>query len=151
MTKDEAFTILKIKQNATEKEITAAYRIMAKKWHPDINKTSGATERFKQINNAYDVLCNKTPPTKIFRNQEVNQDFHFEERIFNPFNNANIEDILKTFYTQEKRQDSKHSVILELSLDDNKPETIDQIIKILVENNIKVKGYSTSTRSSFHF
>jgi len=32
------------------------YRQLARKWHPDVNKESGAEERFKEISNAYEVL-----------------------------------------------------------------------------------------------
>jgi len=40
----------------TRKEITQSYRDMSKKWHPDKNKQSGAKDRFRKINKAYEVL-----------------------------------------------------------------------------------------------
>jgi len=50
------YEILGVPKNATLDEIKAAYRRLALKWHPDRNKSPEATEKFKQINQAYEVL-----------------------------------------------------------------------------------------------
>ncbi len=50
------YEVLGINKKATDKEIKSAYRKQALKWHPDRNKSSEATERFKEINKAYEVL-----------------------------------------------------------------------------------------------
>lgn len=50
------YEILGISKNATAQEIKSAYRKQALKWHPDKNKSSEATARFKQINKAFEVL-----------------------------------------------------------------------------------------------
>lgn len=50
------YEILGVSRNATQKEIQAAYRKLARKYHPDVNKEPGAEERFKAINEAYEVL-----------------------------------------------------------------------------------------------
>jgi len=50
------YEILGVPRNATLDEIKAAYRRLALKWHPDRNKSPEATEKFKQINQAYEVL-----------------------------------------------------------------------------------------------
>lgn len=50
------YETLGINENATSSEIKKAYRSLAKKYHPDINKTPEAEEKFKEINAAYEVL-----------------------------------------------------------------------------------------------
>ncbi len=50
------YEILGIKKDATEAEIKSAYRKLARKYHPDVNKEKGAEEKFKDINEAYEVL-----------------------------------------------------------------------------------------------
>jgi len=50
------YDILGISKNASLTDIKAAYRRQALKWHPDRNKSKEATEKFKGINKAYEVL-----------------------------------------------------------------------------------------------
>ncbi len=50
------YEILGANKNASEAEIKRAYKRLAKKHHPDVDKTDGADERFKEINEAYQVL-----------------------------------------------------------------------------------------------
>ena len=53
------YKVLGVSKDATEDDITKAYRKLARKYHPDLNKTKEAEERFKDISEAYDVLSNK--------------------------------------------------------------------------------------------
>ena len=53
------YEILGVKKDATEAEIKSAYRKLARKYHPDVNKEKGAEEKFKDINEAYEVLGDK--------------------------------------------------------------------------------------------
>lgn len=50
------YEILGVKRDATEAEIKSAYRKLARKYHPDVNKTKEAEDKFKEINEAYEVL-----------------------------------------------------------------------------------------------
>ncbi len=54
--KRDYYEVLGISKNATEDEIKKAYRSLAKKYHPDVNKAKDAEEKFKEINEAYEVL-----------------------------------------------------------------------------------------------
>ena len=50
------YETLGISRDADKEEIKRAYRRLARKYHPDVNKEPGAEERFKEINRAYEVL-----------------------------------------------------------------------------------------------
>jgi molecular chaperone DnaJ len=56
MPSHDYYDILGVPRNAGQKEITQAFRTLAKKFHPDVCKEPGAEERFKEINQAYSVL-----------------------------------------------------------------------------------------------
>ena len=50
------YDILGVSKKATASEIKAAYRKQALKWHPDRNKSPEATNKFKEVNKAFEVL-----------------------------------------------------------------------------------------------
>jgi molecular chaperone DnaJ len=50
------YEILGVSRDADKEDIKRAYRRLARKYHPDVNKEEGAEERFKEINRAYEVL-----------------------------------------------------------------------------------------------
>ena len=50
------YEILGVSRDADKEEIKRAYRRLARKYHPDVNKDPGAEETFKEINRAYEVL-----------------------------------------------------------------------------------------------
>lgn len=56
MAKRDFYEVLGINKSASKEEIKSAYRKLAKKYHPDINKEPGAEEKFKEVQEAYDIL-----------------------------------------------------------------------------------------------
>ncbi len=52
----EYYDILGVSRDASESEIKKAFRRKARELHPDVNKAPDAEERFKELNEAYDVL-----------------------------------------------------------------------------------------------
>lgn len=50
------YETLGVDRKASQDEIQKAYRKLARKYHPDLNKTKGAEERFKELNEANEVL-----------------------------------------------------------------------------------------------
>lgn len=53
------YKILNVKRDATEAEIKKSYRVLARKYHPDVSKEANAEEKFKEIAEAYEVLKDK--------------------------------------------------------------------------------------------
>jgi len=56
--KRDYYDILGVSKKSSKEEIRKAYRKLALQWHPDRNKTSQANEKFKEINEAYEILSN---------------------------------------------------------------------------------------------
>ena len=52
----DPFAILGLKSDASEEDIKSAYKALAKKYHPDVNKDAGSEEKFKDISAAYQSI-----------------------------------------------------------------------------------------------
>ncbi|MEU1366322.1 DnaJ C-terminal domain-containing protein [Streptomyces sp. NPDC005803] len=66
------YDVLGVQRNASSDEIQQAFRRLARKYHPDINKDPQAEERFKELNEAYSVLSD--PKTRS-RYDRFGEDF----------------------------------------------------------------------------
>lgn len=85
------YKALGVDRNATEDEIKKTYRKLAKKYHPDTNSgSSAATEKFKEISEAYEVLGDKESRKKYDELYEDMKNGRFRERGgFDPGANKN--------------------------------------------------------------
>ncbi|MCO4698799.1 molecular chaperone DnaJ [Streptomyces sp. RO-S4] len=77
------YEVLGVSRTAGQDEIQQAYRKLARRYHPDVNKDPGAEERFKDLNEAYSVLSD--PKTRA-RYDRFGEDFRkipedFDERV----------------------------------------------------------------------
>jgi len=60
MEKRDYYEVLGVSKGASEQEIKKAYRKLAKQYHPDVNKESDAEEKFKEMQEAYEVLSDSS-------------------------------------------------------------------------------------------
>jgi DnaJ-domain-containing protein 1 len=53
---EDLYKVLSVARTSTPEQIHSAFRALARKLHPDVNKEAGAQERFTEVNKAYSVL-----------------------------------------------------------------------------------------------
>ncbi|SET61627.1 molecular chaperone DnaJ [Oceanobacillus limi] len=58
MSKRDYYEVLGLEKGASKDEIKKAYRKLARKYHPDVNKESDAADKFKEVKEAYETLSN---------------------------------------------------------------------------------------------
>ncbi|MDH3601883.1 MAG: DnaJ domain-containing protein, partial [Candidatus Tectomicrobia bacterium] len=84
MAKQDYYSVLGVRRDATAKEIKQAYRRMARKYHPDVNPGDQVAEqKFKEISEAYSVLEN--PDNRSKYDQFGHQAFSQQSGGFDPF------------------------------------------------------------------
>ncbi len=92
------YETLGISQDASSDDIKKAYRRLARKYHPDINKEAGAEDKFKEINAAYEILSDEQKR----RQYDQYGDSMFGGQNFHDFANAqggaDLNDILRSIF-----------------------------------------------------
>ncbi len=98
----EYYKILGVSKDASQEEIKKAYKKLAKKYHPDLNKSKDASEKFKEINEAAAVLgdAEKRKQYDQFGTTGDQQGFAgFNFRDFAGFNSFNFDDLFESLFS----------------------------------------------------
>ncbi|MBN2400974.1 MAG: J domain-containing protein [Spirochaetes bacterium] len=73
----DPYAILGLPKTASEDDIKKAFRSLAKKYHPDLNPGNKASEqKFKEINEAYNMIGTKEAREKFDRGETVSEDYY---------------------------------------------------------------------------
>lgn len=93
------YKTLGVSEHASADEIKKAYRKLARKYHPDVNKDESAIEKFKEINGAYEILSDKKKKDEY----DMYGDQMFGGQNFHDFtqkqgDNIDLDDLLKSIF-----------------------------------------------------
>ncbi len=124
------YAVLGLNQGANKEEIKIAYRKLSKQYHPDVNKSPEAEAKFKQINNAYEILT-KFKPEPVY---PFARGFDFGSFVFS-----------KTFNAGGGTGQSRLSIEFPNVLSN---EDINKILTTIHDLNFKHTGYSYTSRSN---
>ncbi len=96
------YETLEINDNASEAEIKKAYRKLARKYHPDVNKEESAEDKFKEINSAYEILSDKTKKQQYDMHGDSmfgGQNFHDFSRSHSSGGQSDLDEILRQMFS----------------------------------------------------
>lgn len=118
------YEILGVSVDSTNAEIKSAYRKLARKYHPDINKDEGAINIFKNITEAYEVLSNEVERSKyntlkgFFKSEKTSTSSQKAEEIYkegqskNTSYHSQFENSSKTSTNKSKTKEKKEKSTL---------------------------------------
>ena len=96
------YETLEINDSASEVEIKKAYRKLARKYHPDVNKEASAEDKFKEINSAYEILSDKEKKQQYDMHGDSmfgGQNFHDFSRSHGRGGQGDLDDILRQMFS----------------------------------------------------
>lgn len=118
------YEVLGVSVDSTNAEIKSAYRKLARKYHPDINKDEGAINIFKNITEAYEVLSNEVERSKyntlkgFFKSEKTSTSSQKAEEIYkegqskNTSYHSQFENSSKTSTNKSKTKEKKEKSTL---------------------------------------
>ncbi len=96
------YETLEISESASESEIKKAYRKLARKYHPDVNKDPKAEDKFKEINSAYEILSDSKKKSQYDMHGDSmfgGQNFHDFSRSHGGGGQGDLDDILRQMFS----------------------------------------------------
>jgi len=93
------YETLGVNEHAGADEIKKAYRKLARKYHPDVNKDESAIEKFKEINAAYEVLSDKKKKDEYdMYGDQIFGGQNFHDFAKNQGTNVDLDDLLRSIF-----------------------------------------------------
>lgn len=124
------YEILETPTNSTKETIKQSYRRLAKIYHPDMQR--GDEKKFKEINNAYNILSDEKKRSEYDISLQFNYNFNNFDNIFDVRENLNIERNIKI-----RLQDSYYGSTIRVEVYSN--DIVDVKIPMGIRNNQKIK------------
>ncbi|GAB4851468.1 hypothetical protein Ancab_030870 [Ancistrocladus abbreviatus] len=93
------YAVLGVPRSATSGDIKKAYRLLARKWHPDVSKDPRAGEVFKSVHLAYEVLSNEVKRSHYDQALRSNEDTEQIGRT--PYYSSEFEDGIRIYRWSE--------------------------------------------------
>lgn len=127
----DPYEVLGVSKNATEEEITKAYRALAKKYHPDLNPNNPqAAEKMKEINSAYDMIKSGKTQTSYYNNTQNSTGYSYK----NPYDFYDFSD----FFRRQQQQSYENYNDYDIAYHFIQVGEYQQALNVL--NNIEVKN-----------
>jgi len=95
--KENLYSVLGVNENATRDEIKKAYRGLSLKYHPDRNPSPDATEKFKIINEAYEILGDEQK-RRQYEMERKNPFMRMNSNMNRSPNMNEMDELIKTFF-----------------------------------------------------
>lgn len=115
MISQKYYDILGVNRNSSEDDIKVAYRQLAKKYHPDLNKETGTKKKFMEIQKAYETIIEQSTDTPSF---------------FQSSGIPSIDDLFKEMFSKENVEKRKK--------ERERPKPMIEILKDLIDD---ITGY----------
>src|SRR5260370_900941 len=127
-TATDYYALLGLQRNATEEQVRSAYRKLARQYHPDVNTSPDAAEKFNKITEAYEVLSDA----------ERRQRYDMFGGAQGGLGDFGIGDLFETFFGSEFRRRAPRDHELDLTL----PAGIDdgQQLRVAGEGEAGLRG-----------
>ncbi len=108
------YRILELNEGSTVEEIKHAYRRLVKVYHPDVNKSPNAHQKFIELSEAYEILMHEA--TFANAQPENNQDFNYEEFLREVREAANRQARMRYEKFQREHEAFRESGLYDLAL-----------------------------------
>lgn len=153
MTYDKALQVLGLSNGFSEEELKRAYRMNARKWHPDVNKTSFAGEMFNEIHDAYE--CLKNNKHDFFKHVNNGLDFAlYKVQVLNNIQSYNdglykltghsLNSVIFNFVNSIKYYVNEYTLII------NRCSTISQLEDVFNQFTLKIKEQLINFRNDYY-